>query len=331
MAGSRVWQVRGGRDGKFRQLFHDRECIGIGYGCKENLAPNGTVLDTKALKNLIGQDHSAQVVGFFRIFTRDMSIGDTVIVPFKRHISIGKINGDYQFSDEDPYHFRKVVWTDLKDTPRTEFPEEIVEFIDRYRRKTVAEIKPEEPAHDLIIKMAENGHSLEGNVKADNTPMDIEAISTDEIEKYVIDKFPRGEMERLVKALLEAQEYRVYQTPTGPDKGIDLVAAPGPHGFGTPRICVQVKAGLKKEGSPTLQRLLGAMQTADTEHGLLVSWGGFSSEVTGSPYVQSLKVALWDRAALIDQVLEHYDKLDSDIKAELPLKRIWIVIPEVEE
>ena len=73
------------------------------------------------------------------------------------------------------------------------------------------------------------------------------------------------------------------------------------------------------------------MQTADTEHGLLVSWGGFSSEVTGSPYVQSLKVALWDRAALIDQVLEHYDKLDSDIKAELPLKRIWIVIPEAEE
>ncbi len=27
----------------------------------------------------------------------------------------------------------------------------------------------------------------------------------------------------------------------------------------------------------------------------------------------------------INHVLEHYDKLDKDIRAELPLKRIWIV------
>ena len=33
---------------------------------------------------------------------------------------------------------------------------------------------------------------------------------------------------------------------------------------------------------------------------------------------------------LIDQVLAHYDKLDEEIRAELPLKRIWVVAEPAE-
>ncbi len=34
---------------------------------------------------------------------------------------------------------------------------------------------------------------------------------------------------------------------------------------------------------------------------------------------------LWDQNDLIDEFLANYDKLDDDLRAELPLKRIWTV------
>ena len=41
--------------------------------------------------------------------------------------------------------------------------------------------------------------------------------------------------------------------------------------------------------------------------------------------------AMWDRYALIDELLGHYDKLDEDLRDELPLKLIWTVaVPEEE-
>ena len=44
-------------------------------------------------------------------------------------------------------------------------------------------------------------------------------------------------MARLVDAVLRAQGYTTYLSPEGPDKGIDILAAPEPMGFGT-RECV---------------------------------------------------------------------------------------------
>jgi restriction system protein len=44
---------------------------------------------------------------------------------------------------------------------------------------------------------------------------------------------------------------------------------------------------------------------------------------------QFFKVRLWNANDLIEQLLANYDKLDPDIKAEIPLKRIWtIATPE---
>ena len=44
------------------------------------------------------------------------------------------------------------------------------------------------------------------------------------------------------------------------------------------------------------------------------------------------RVRLWDQDALINQLLEQYDKLPDDLRAELPLKRVWTVAaPEEEE
>jgi restriction system protein len=42
-------------------------------------------------------------------------------------------------------------------------------------------------------------------------------------------------------------------------------------------------------------------------------------------------VRLWTQKELLEQLFTHYDHLDEDLKAELPLKRIWTVAAQEEE
>ncbi|HLC06599.1 MAG TPA: restriction endonuclease [Candidatus Babeliales bacterium] len=126
-----------------------------------------------------------------------------------------------------------------------------------------------------------------------------------------------------MEAILQAQGYTTYRSPEGPDRGIDILAAPGPLGFGSPRLCVQVKTGDSPVDRPTLDQLIGAMQNVNAEQGLLVSWGGFKTSIDKELPTQFFKVRLWDQDSIIDELMSNYDRLDEDIRAELPLKRIW--------
>lgn len=132
-------------------------------------------------------------------------------------------------------------------------------------------------------------------------------------------------MARLVDAVLRAQGYTTYLSPEGPDKGIDILAAPEPMGFGEPRVCVQVKSGDSPLDRPTLDQLIGVMQNVQASHGLLVSWGGFKSSIDKEEATQFFRVRLWDQDELIGQILANYERLDEDIRTELPLKRTWLL------
>ena len=103
---------------------------------------------------------------------------------------------------------------------------------------------------------------------------------------------------------------------------MDIVAGRGPMGFEQPRLCVQVKSGDSPLDRPTLDQLIGTMQNMQAQYGLLVSWGGFKSTVDRERATQFFRVRLWDQADLIEQLLRHYNELDEDIQADLPLKRI---------
>jgi restriction system protein len=132
-------------------------------------------------------------------------------------------------------------------------------------------------------------------------------------------------MERVVEAILRAQGYETYRSPEGADRGVDLLAAPGPLGFGAPRICVQVKCTDAPVDHPTLSQLLGTMQNVKAQQGLLVSWSGFKSSVDRVRAEQFFTVRLWDQDDVIRELLANYDQIEPDVRAELPLKRIWIV------
>lgn len=73
------------------------------------------------------------------------------------------------------------------------------------------------------------------------------------------------------------------------------------------------------------------MQNVHADQGLLVSWGGFKSSVDRETASQFFRVRLWDQDALVNALLEHYHQLDEDLRAEIPLKRIWTVATQEEE
>ncbi len=93
---------------------------------------------------------------------------------------------------------------------------------------------------------------------------------------------------------------------------------------------MQVKSGDSPVDRPTLDQLIGTMQNMQADQGLLVSWGGFKSSVDKEVPTQFFRVRLWNQDDLVRELLAVYDKLDEDLRAELPLKRIWTVAVQEE-
>jgi restriction system protein len=87
-----------------------------------------------------------------------------------------------------------------------------------------------------------------------------------------------------------------------------------------------VKSGNGTEGQKTFNELRGVMSKFDCEQGLLVSWGGFTKPMNQDARNDFFKVRLWDQGAVVDAVLQNYERLDDEIKAELPLRRIWVLV-----
>lgn len=63
----------------------------------------------------------------------------------------------------------------------------------------------------------------------------------------------------------------------------------------------------------------------NADQGLFVAWGGFKGNVQKELTTQFFRLRLWSPKELLEQLFEQYERLDDDLKAELPLKRVWMV------
>jgi restriction system protein len=127
-----------------------------------------------------------------------------------------------------------------------------------------------------------------------------------------------------VEAILQAK-VTLPTSPEGHDGGADILAGSGPLGFGAPRLCVEVKSDSAPSDRPTVDKLLGAVTKFGAQEGLFVSWSGFKTNVQKELAPSFFRVRLWTQKELLEQLFAHYEHLDEDLKAELPLKRIWTV------
>jgi restriction system protein len=333
-----LWLVRTGKHGEHEQRFLDEGRIYLTWNeLNDDLHQQNTRELLRDLHRKVYPERTnAQIgasLGQVWAFTQVMNRGDWVALPSKRKAAIhfGEIKGDYVYhanADRPYHHSREVSWF-ATDIPRTAFDTDILAAFGAM--SAICQIKRNDAEKRVRTMVQIGGNPPPLNLvppdpdETDEGPLDLEQFARDRIAKLIQAKFTGHGMARLVDGLLQAQGYTTHRSPPGPDKGIDILAAPGPLGFGKPRLCVQVKSGGSPLDRTTLDLLIGVMQNVQAEQGLLVSWGGFKSSIEKEVANQFFRVRLWDQDDLIRELLEHYDEFDEELRAEIPLKRFWTV------
>jgi len=98
-------------------------------------------------------------------------------------------------------------------------------------------------------------------------------------------------------------------------------ASPDGLGLEQPRIRVEVKHRKGAMGAPEIRSFIGALRQGDK--GLYISTGGFSKEASYEAERATVPVTLVDLDALVALLTEHYERLDAEARALVPLKRIY--------
>jgi restriction system protein len=334
-----IWVVRAGPHGEYEEKFIKEKRV---YVTWDDLDVNLSILkqrndltvemnkrypDTKpkTIQNWVSQIWP---------FAHEMKLGDIIIVPLKSQpaIQIGEIDGEYQFNADGPdpyYHWRSVKWIG-EAIPRANFGQDLLYSFGAFM--TIFRVQRNN-AEERIAAMRANGWKAE-SIKAvtklkgednEEEKSDLEALAHDQIAQLISAKFKGHALTRLIEAILKAQGYATYISPEGADGGADILAGAGPLGFGSPRLCVEVKSVDMPVDRPAVDKLLGAVTKFGAQEGLFVSWSGFKSNVHKELAPSFFRMRLWSQKEILEALFANYDRLDDDIKAELPLKRVWMV------
>lgn len=330
-----MWLCRAGRYGEFENKFLEDSKV---YCTWDNLSESIMQFPTKQDLQQYFVDNNPDVKVKTAMnwasqvwpFAHEMKKGEIAVLPskIKPVIHFGKIMGDYEFlpnNDNPYYHAHQVDWFAC-DIPRTAFDQDILYSFGAFM--TICRIKQEDR-----IKAVINAHK-QGKKAPQITPQepqddeevrDIENEALGVITNLIIQKTKGHGLAKIVDAILRAKGFTTYVSPAGPDKGVDILASAGTLGFGSPKICVQVKSTDAPVDRIVLDQLGGVMKNFGAEYGLLVSWSGFKSSVINETAKQFFEIRLWTHKEIIEEFLRYYDQMDDEIKELIPLKKIWVV------
>ncbi len=250
---------------------------------------------------------------------------DLIILPskFSNAFHFGRVTGDYEFDESAPEyykHSRTVDWF-APDISKDLFDNQIL--YDTNIRTSVGMIKNKEIA-DCIEYMVKNGWEQPIMKPFDEEyEMDWEVSAKATISKYIYKNFKGYDMENLICEILRAKGFTVYNGPKGPDGGQDLLAAAGDMGFGSPKICVQVKTQNAHVTKEVVDELSSTINKFHAEYGLFVAWNGFDKAVKPAEYFYNIR--LWTSSDVVEEVLKNYDKFSPEMQQRIPLKHVWIL------
>jgi len=327
-----VWMVRAGAHGEREDFALEKGFAVIEWDELSDLSSIKSRQELEVLmRNAFPDAKTASIANQARqvwAFRERIQKGDIVVLPLKTRsaIAIGRAWGPYQYRPDHPEgarHTRPVEWI-TTDIPRSAFDQDILYSLGAYM--AVCQIQRNQ-AEERIQAVLEGRRKKVEDDKV-GVPGNLEEYARDQIRSQIGRKFRGHDLSRLVTALLNAQGYRTQMSPAGPDAGVDIIAGRGPMGFDPPRLCVQVKSSDQPVDVGVLRELQGVMKGFGAEQGLLVAWGGFKQSVHLEARRLFFEIRLWDAGDLVGALLEHYDLLPADLQAELPLKRIWALVPE---
>jgi restriction system protein len=321
--------VRAGNENELPALFEANGLVAIGWTDMGDLSVLTSRKDFKERYAEVYPEHSkhrrAVNAGQVFRFVREIDEGDYVLTYIKdsRELLIGHVNGDYAYRPdaiEGEYdNVRPVEWLtkvsrDAFTAPaRNSMGSTLTVFsLDDY----VSEI------HRLVTGEGEPAEEMEEEAEEAPPFYDEVKSQADELIADIIHQLDPYDFQDLVAGVLRAMGFEALSTPPGPDRGIDIVAHPDAFGFEQPRIKAQVKHKQSKTGGPEMRSFLGTLRSG--ENGIYVSTGGFTKDAELEAEHAHEPVTLLDRDGFIQLLLKHYEELESEFKAQIPLRRVWV-------
>ena len=328
-----MWMVRAGEGGLLIDEFRAESWVGIGWAALGDMKRLRSRAD---FSEAVAQSYPSMKLGqrassagqSFR-FVREIAVGDHVITYDRgeRTYLVGEVAGDYEHqsvgSGEYP-NIRRVRWQGTVARDALSVParnslgaistlflippsvaEEIVRLLASGALATVTSSTQAEP--EAATEVAE----LYRDVQSQGF----------EFIKDRVNALDWEEMQELVAGVLRAMGYKTRVSPSGSDRGKDIVASPDGLGFEDPRIVVEVKHRRATMSAPEIRSFLGGRH--DHDKGLYVSTGGFTKDARYEAERGRIPITLMDLDDLVRALLEHYEKMDVEMQRLIPLRKVY--------
>jgi len=323
-----TWMVRADVGGRLASEFKANSLVAIGW----SEALNTLNLKTRdefvqRMRATYPEESKGMIVNaagqVFR-FVREMQMGDQIVTydNVRRTYMVGTITSDAQYDeslfDKEFPLFRSVQWVkelsrdDLSLTSKNSLGSTLTLF--KVPPESVTEI-------EALMQGVAVQPQVEDEPQEESLLQDIQGKSREFI-KDKISKLDWDQMQMLTAGLLRAMGYKTRISPSGPDRGKDIVASPDGFGFEQPRIIVEVKHRRGQMGSQEVRSFLAVIRHPG-DKGLYVSTGGFSREAFYEAERATNPITLMDLDGLVEAILEHYESMDLEARVLLPLTRVY--------
>ncbi len=329
---ARFWMVRAGVGGALIDDFIKHKCVAVGFTSVGDFTSIDS-FDLMRQRAAIGdpgghQSRISNTASMCWTFRNEMAIGDKVVTydKEKREYLLGAITGDYVYRPgvcaDDYNHMREVGWGNRvsRDALPTAAKNTLGSVLAIFEPGTQVLDQLERAAAGKAVAVADPLH-VDGEDDVSTIRQDLEERSHEFIKDRILTLTPE-EMEQLVAALLRAMGFKARVTPTGPDRGRDVIASPDGLGLQQPRIFAEVKHRRGTSmGTQQVRSFLAGLRPGDC--GLYVSVGGFTKEARYEAERANNPVTLVDLDELATLVVDNYETFDTAGKTLLPLMRVY--------
>jgi restriction system protein len=346
---AKFWTVRTGRSGERTEWGFATGVVGGGWHEMPDLTG---VTDKEQLRSIVADVYGgsknvvANLTGQLWTLRTRIQDGDYIVLPIRAtsQIAFGQVvGGGYKYlsEEDDPTkrHVIQVKWikTDvsksvLKQDMRYQLGSALTIFEvgnndAAYRLEQIMAGKQDPGARSAMSPgVAKSPDAAQEDPGNESTPINLADVAQDEIAKRLQEDFKGHELSELVEALLTAEGFKCRNSPPGADGGVDVLAGMGPLGMDSPKLVVQVKSQTGAVSDTVLQQLNGAIHRFQADQALLVTFGGVTSPARTYLETQYFNIRVWTIDDIIQSIYKHYPLLDSEMKARLPLKQIWVPI-----
>lgn len=327
-----MWMVRAEVQGRYFEEFKTNSIVAVGWVDVGDLSPLKTREDfSRAVTKAYPDFKPGKIinsVGQLHRFAREIKINDRVLTydPSERVYLVGTIVSEYEYLPsilaDDP-NVRRVKWegTVLRDSLSIPTRNTLGSILTLFLLSPEASKEIEERLSSALTNIVKPIEFEEiETLQVDDLYKDIQ-IKAFEFIKDKVSRLDWEEMQELVAGLLRAMGYKTRISPSGPDRGKDIIASPDGLGFEDPRIIVEVKHRSQAMGSQEVRSFLGGRHHGD--RGLYVSTGGFSKDARYEAERAQIPLTLMDIDDLVKSILDHYQNMDADAQRLVPLRKLY--------